>query len=656
MVMLRSGSAKRSSGQRSQSGVMKYGAPPSSRRPPGSSENTRAKHTTLIRSASRGVLDWIPAFAGMTYASIEPRRRPLVVARLLLVLLLSIQPAFAATAPSQIFHDLYTSEWQWRQQQFAGADDEDSQGKAAGHLPKVDAATQSMRERYWVDVLAKLNTIPEAQLSQEDQVNYEVYKQQIETLLADQKFKTWQIPFNADSAFWSDLGFTARRHFASAKEYQNYLGKLRDIPRYFDEQIANMRLGLVRGFTQPKVILQGRDQSIAAVADAPDEQNLFYTPFKQMPAIIPAEQQADLRRQALTAIKQDVIPAYTKLLAFMRDDYIPHARTTLAAEDLPDGAAFYSSQIREFTTLDMSPDAIHALGLKEMAGIHQQMLDVIKQTGFKGSFDDFLHFLRTDPRFYAKTPEELLKDAAWIAKEVDGKVGDYIGRLPRRRFAIKPVPPDLAPIYTGGRGGPGIYLVNTYDLPSRPLYSLPALTLHESSPGHALQMPLAEEMQGLPDFRRYTYISAYGEGWALYCEYLGQEMSMYQTPYEQFGYLSYQAWRAARLVVDTGLHHLHWTREQARDYLRQNTALAEHEIDTEVDRYIAWPGQALSYYLGEIEIRNDRARAEKALGEKFDIRAFHDTVLSTGSVPLPVLRQRIDRFIAEGGKSPYAQP
>ena len=573
-----------------------------------------------------------------------------------LLFLLFLHPAFAATIPTQTFHQLYTREWQWRQQQFAGADDEDSQGKAAAHLPKVDATTQSVREHYWADVLAKLDAIPEHQLSQQDQVNYEVYKQQIETLLTDQKFKAWQMPFNADSAFWSDLGFTARGHFANVEDYQNYLGKLRDIPRYFDEQINNMRLGLARGFTQPKLILQGRDQSIAAVVDVPDERNLFYTPFKQMPAIIPAEQQTELRKQALAAIEQDVVPAYAKLLAFMRNEYMPHARDTIAAEDLPDGKAFYQAQIRQYTTLDLSPDAIHALGLKEMAAIHQQMLDVIKQTGFKGSFADFLHFLRTDPRFYAKTPEELLKDAAWIAKEVDGKVGDYIGRLPRRRFAIKPVPADLAPIYTGGRGGPGIYLVNTYDLPSRPLYSLPALTLHESSPGHALQMPLAEEMQGLPDFRRYTYISAYGEGWALYCEYLGQEMGMYRTPYEQFGYLSYQAWRAARLVVDTGLHHLHWTREQARDYLRQNTALAEHEIDTEVDRYIAWPGQALSYYLGEIEIRGDRARAEKALGEKFDIRAFHDAVLSTGSVPLPVLRERIDRFIADGGKSPYAQP
>ena len=563
-------------------------------------------------------------------------------------------PTLAAVDASQQFHDLYTHEWQWRQQQFAGGGDEDSQGQAADHLPKVDAATQTMREQYWGNVLKQLDAIPQNQLSADDQVNYEVYRQQIQVLLNNQTFKTWQMPFNADSAFWSDLGFTARATYHDERSYKDYLGKLRDIPRYFDEQIADMRLGIARGFTQPRIILQGQAQSIATVADAQGEQNLFYAPFKQMPTTIPASEQAALPAQALAAIRQQVIPAYTKLLAFMRDEYTPKARATLAAEDLPDGKAYYQSRIVEFTTLDMRPDAIHALGLKEMAGIHQQMLDTIKETGFKGSFADFLHFLRTDPQFYAKKPDELLKDAAWIAKQVDGKVGNYIGRLPRRRFAIEPVPADLAPIYTGGRGGPGIYLVNTYDLPARPLYSLPALTLHESSPGHALQMPLAEEMEGLPDFRRYGYISAYGEGWALYCEYLGQEMGMYQTPYERFGYLSYQAWRAARLVVDTGLHHMHWTREQAQDYLRQNTALADHEIETEVDRYIAWPGQALSYYLGEMAIREDRARAEQALGAKFDIRAFHDAVLSTGSVPLPVLNQRIDQFIAGGGKSPYA--
>ncbi|MDQ7994904.1 MAG: DUF885 family protein [Luteibacter sp.] len=556
---------------------------------------------------------------------------------------------------TQRFHEIASREYAWRQAQFAGADDEDGPARPADRLPKVDAATQAAREAYWTKVVEQLQAIDPAQLKGEDPVNYAVFRQQVDVLLADQRFRTWQMPFNADSAFWSNLGFSARATFTDADAYRNYLGRLRDVPRYFDEQIADMRLGLARGFSQPKLVVSSQYDGIRTVADAEGDANLFYTPFLKMPATIPAAEQARLRDEAKKAIAAQVRPAYAKLLAFMKNEYYPKARDGLAAEDLPDGKAFYRSQILEYTTLDRSPDDIHALGLKEMADIHGQMLAVMKEVDFKGSFPDFLQFLRTDPRFYAKTPDELLKDAAWIAKEVDAVVGDYIGLLPRRRFAIKPVPDDLAPIYTGGRGGPGIYLVNTYNLPARPLYSLPALTLHESSPGHALQMPLAAETTGLPDYRRFSYISAYGEGWALYCEYLGQEMGIYHTPYERFGYLSYQAWRAARLVVDTGIHHLHWTREQARQYLRDNTALAEHEIDTEVDRYIAWPAQALSYYLGEMAIRDGRERATKALGEHFDIRAFHDTVLSTGSVPLPVLNQRIDAFIAGGGKSPYAE-
>ncbi|SKB75246.1 DUF885 family protein [Luteibacter sp. 22Crub2.1] len=556
---------------------------------------------------------------------------------------------------TQRFHEIASREYAWRQAQFAGADDEDGPARPADRLPKVDAATQAAREGYWTKVVEQLQAIDPSQLKGEDPVNYAVFRQQVDVLLADQRFRTWQMPFNADSAFWSNLGFSARATFTDADAYRNYLGRLRDVPRYFDEQIADMRLGLARGFSQPKLVVSSQYDGIRTVADAEGDANLFYTPFLKMPATIPAAEQARLRDEAKKAIAAQVRPAYAKLLAFMKNEYYPKARDGLAAEDLPDGKAFYRSQILEYTTLDRSPDDIHALGLKEMADIHGQMLAVMKEVDFKGSFPDFLQFLRTDPRFYAKTPDELLKDAAWIAKEVDAVVGDYIGLLPRRRFAIKPVPDDLAPIYTGGRGGPGIYLVNTYNLPARPLYSLPALTLHESSPGHALQMPLAAETTGLPDYRRFSYISAYGEGWALYCEYLGQEMGIYHTPYERFGYLSYQAWRAARLVVDTGIHHLHWTREQARQYLRDNTALAEHEIDTEVDRYIAWPAQALSYYLGEMAIRDGRERATKALGEHFDIRAFHDTVLSTGSVPLPVLNQRIDAFIAGGGKSPYAE-
>jgi uncharacterized protein (DUF885 family) len=455
------------------------------------------------------------------------------------------------------------------------------------------------------------------------------------------------MPFNSDSSFWTDIGFTAREPFTEEASYRRYLRLLADIPRYFGEQTANMRLGLARGFSVPRVTLAGRDQSIADVVMADDERNLLYTPFLRMPPSMLAESQAALRAEALRVIHKTVIPAYAKLLAFMRDDYLPKARTTLGASALPDGEAYYRSRILEFTTLNTDPDVIHANGLAEVARLGAEMRATMRESGFQGSFPEFLAFLRTDPQFYAKSPEELLMRAAWIAKRVDGKLGRYIGVLPRNRFGIEPVAADLAPFYTAGRGGKDTYYVNTYDLPSRSLYSLPALTLHESSPGHSLQLSLAAEQDGLPNFRRYTYISAFGEGWALYSEYLGVEMGLYETPYERFGYLSYQMWRACRLVVDTGLHHLNWTREAAQAYLRDNTALSEHEIETEVDRYIGWPGQALSYELGMLEIKALRARAEQALQDKFDLKAFHDAVLGLGSVPLPILDERIDRFIAD---------
>ncbi len=548
------------------------------------------------------------------------------------------------------FKALYTKEWKWRDDQFPGG--EDNTKEIADHLPKADAATQEMRLHYWEDTLKALDAIPRAKLSPANQVNYDVYRPQLEVLVSNQKFREYEAPANSDTTFWTDLGYVARQDFKKQKDYQNWIAQMRDIPRYFREQMEVMRAGLKRGFTPPQVTLQGRDASITNVINAKPEESLFYTPFKTMPGIAP-DQQAALRAQAVDVIKSQVQPAYVELLKFWNTEYVPGARKSLAADDLPDGKAYYRSKIIEFTTLDMDPADIHKLGEQEVATLHQQMIDVMKETGFKGDFPAFQNFLRTDPQFAARTPQELLDKAAWIAKKFDGKAALYFGLLPRARFAIKPVPDDMAPFYTSGRGGPGVYLLNTYDLPHRPLYNLTALTLHESAPGHAFQIPLAAEDKTLPDFRRYTYISAYGEGWALYCEYLGDEMGMYETPYDRFGMLGYQIWRAVRLVVDTGIHSQGWTREQAIKYMHDYTALPEHEIETEVDRYIAWPGQALSYYLGEMTIRKVRAKAEKALGPKFNIRAFHDTVLQLGSVPMPVLETRIDKFIADGGKGPY---
>jgi uncharacterized protein (DUF885 family) len=570
---------------------------------------------------------------------------------------LLLLPLLIAAAPEDWdarFAAITNAEYAWRLKSFAEPEGSGHDRILSPHLPDVSPAAQAERTAVWAKVEVDLAAIPLDRLSPESRVNYAVYKGQIDALVADQRFMEWQRPANSDSSFWGDLAGFDDKPLRSEQEYRNYLSELSEVPRYFDQQIANMQAGAARGFTPPRVTLEGRDASIAAVANAKAAEDTgFWAPFRVMPGNIPAARQEALRAEARKAIMASVVPAYAKLLVYWRDDYVPHANPVLAAEKLPDGEAYYRSRIREFTTLDLTPDQIHAIGLKEVASIHAEMLAVMKQVGFAGDFPAFLRFLRTDPRFYAKTPDELLKDAAWAAKRFDGKAGTWFGHLPRRRFAIVPVPAGIAPFYTAGRGGDGIYLVNTYDLPSRPLFQLTALTLHESAPGHAFQIPLAAENKDQPEYRTAGYISAYGEGWALYCERLGDEMGMYETPYDRFGMLSYQMWRAARLVVDTGIHHLGWSREQAVAFLHDNTALSDHEVATEVDRYISWPGQALSYYLGEKTIRDDRARAEWALGPKFNIRAFHDAILQLGSVPMAEVDRRTDQFIADGGVGPY---
>nr|WP_233171640.1 DUF885 family protein [Dyella sp. ASV21] len=562
-------------------------------------------------------------------------------------------PAWADQSVDARFKQIYEQEWAWRNGQSGIATSGEAQPNGS-RLDNVDAANQQRRLDYWQKVLTSLDGINPKQLSPEEQVNYAVYRAQIQNLLAAQQFKQWQMPFNSDSAFWSDLGYVLESdNLRTVQDYQRYLDRLGDVPAYFQQQIDNMRDGLARGFSVPREVLNGRDVSIASVADLKDPtKSSFYEPFATLPASIPAADAAKLREQAKQVIGGKVIPAYVNLLTFFRNEYVPKSRTTLAAEAMPDGKAWYRQQIVEYTTLDLDPDTIHKVGQEQVAKIHAEMLKTMQETGFKGDFPQFLHFLRTDPQFYAKTPDELLMRTAWVAKQVDAQLGKEFGRLPRQRFAIVPVPADIAPYYTSGRGGASTYLVNTYDLPSRPLYNMPALTLHESAPGHSLQLALAAEQHGQPAFRREGYISAYGEGWGLYSEYLGNEMGIYKTPYDRFGYLTYQMWRACRLVVDTGIHHLGWTRQQAIDFMTQNTALSDREIANEVDRYISWPGQALSYELGYLKILELRRKAEQELGAKFDIRHFHDTVLQIGSVPLPVLEQRIDRFIADGGPAP----
>lgn len=547
---------------------------------------------------------------------------------------------------------LYNAEWEWRQQEMvrpaAG-----STSRVADHFAKVDAASQESRLAYWTRVLASLDSIPADELSADEQINAQVFRTSLVALANDIRFKTYEAPFNSDTFFWTE--FTRRQGFESVEDYRNYLALLRDVPRHFEEQKVNMRAGLARGFSVPRVVLTGRDRTMEPYLAA-DSTNPLFLPFSMMPASVTAEERTSLRTEALTVLREAVTPAYSSLLTMMREEYMPKARTTLAAVEMPDGEAFYQAMIEKFTTLDLKPQAIHDIGLAEVARIRAEMQETMRRAGFRGTLAQFMTFLRTDPQFYAKTPRELLSYSAYISKKADYKLAETIGTLPRRRHGILPVPPALAPIYTGGRGGLESCLMNTYNLPARPLYTLAALTLHECTPGHSFQAALASEEGERPAFRKGTSFSGYGEGWGLYMEWLGTVMGIYETPYEDFGRLTYEMWRACRLAIDTGIHQFGWTREQAQAFLRDNAALSEHEITTEIDRYIAWPGQALAYKLGELQIRRHRREAEEQLGAAFDQRVFHDVILALGSVPLPVLEARMAKFIADGGKPTAAAP
>ena len=544
---------------------------------------------------------------------------------------------------------LYSAEWTWRQQEMARRSDAPGDAGAADHFPRVDAASQVRRHAYWLRTLATLDSIPLPALSPEERINAQVFRTTITALANDAKYRTYEAPLNSDTFFWTE--FTPRQGFAALDVYRNYLARLRDVPRYFDENVANMRAGMARGFTVPRVSVTGRDRTIEPYLKA-DSTNPLYTPFAQMPATITASDQAALRQEAATVLRDVIVPAYTRLLAFIRSDYMPNARQTLAAVTLPDGPAYYQAMIEKFTTLQLTAQQIHDIGLQEVARIKAEMEATKQRAGFTGTMAEFFHFMRTDPRFYAKTPRELLSYSAYVSKKADWKLAETIGTIPRRRHGIRPVPEALAPIYTGGRGGLEACLMNTYNLPARPLYTLASLTLHECTPGHSFQAALALEGPERPPFRRAASFSGYGEGWGLYTEWLGTIMGIYETPYEDFGRLTYEMWRACRLVIDTGIHQFGWSRERAMSYLRDHAALAEHEITTEVERYIAWPGQALAYKLGEIQIRRHRREAEEKLGAAFDQRKFHDAILALGSVPLPVLEQRMAKFIADGGNNP----
>jgi uncharacterized protein (DUF885 family) len=441
----------------------------------------------------------------------------------------------------------------------------------------------------------------------------------------------------------------SRTSFESVEDYEEYLVRLRTAPDYLGQYVTLMREGLDSGYTRPRAVMRGHGAMIDSyLAHDPAESPLF-EPFLSFPAGVPDEERTRLRDEGLAAIQEGAFAGLSAFRDFMVNEYIPGARETYGISDLPGGREYYDHLVREHTTLEITAREVHEIGLAEVERIRGEMTEIIRELGFEGSFQDFVDFLRTDPRFYPQTADELLKEAAYIAKRVEGLLPTvfHLQSLPRQPYGVAPVPADLAPTYTGGRYSgsarpdrAGFYWVNTFDLPSRPFYTLPALTLHEAVPGHHLQIALARELGA-----GSGGVTAFSEGWALYAEYLGKEMGIYDDPYTDFGRLTYEMWRACRLVVDTGVHAFGWTRQEVHDYLASNTALSLHEVGTETDRYIAVPGQALSYKMGELTIRRLRAEAEDALGEGFDLRDYHHVVLENGPVPLTVLEDNVRAWI-----------
>ncbi len=530
----------------------------------------------------------------------------------------------------------------------------------ADYNDKLPVDTRENHRRYLDEdraFLQRLEAIDRSALPADDQLNYDLFDFIIRSRTTLDNYRPYLIPILSDGGFHISIQrMYEAMPFETVADYENYLARLRAIGQYFDQNIDNMREGLRLGITQPKEILDGIVPSISGpIVDDPTE-SIFFSPFEAIPGHFSDADRDRLRAAGATAIDDVVVPAYRRFLTFFNEEYKPGAREELARSTFPDGAAWYADLVKFYTTLDdATPESIHAAGLREVSRIRGEMDEIIRQVEFEGTFADFIAFLRTDERFYVDDPRALLKEASYIAKKIDGQMPAFFGTLPRLPYGIMAVPPDIAPNYTTGRywGAPiggrrgGYYLVNTYALDKRPLYTLAALTAHEAVPGHHHQGALRQELTDIPEFRRDFYPHAFGEGWGLYSEKLGIEFGIYETPYDDFGRLTYEMWRACRLVIDTGIHSKGWTREQARQYLAENTALSLHNVQTEVDRYIAWPGQALAYKMGELKILELRARAERELGAAFDIRAFHDVVLLSGGVTLNILERQVDEFIRD---------
>jgi uncharacterized protein (DUF885 family) len=500
-----------------------------------------------------------------------------------------------------------------------------------------------------------LSVIDTGKLSYADKINLILLRYSLEDELSDYQYKWYLNPILSDAGFHTELTGMGSSVLSTKKEFENYIVKLNDIPRYVDENLDLMRRGLALGICQPRAIFPGYENTYEQHIVSDPKKSIFYKPFNKKPSGIGDADWDSIIASGEKAIQESAVKGFKNIKTFFDKEYLPKTRTTAGVLHMPQGLAYYQERVHHYTTTDMTYEEVYHVGLKEVERIEKEMQSVLKEVGFTGSLQDFIKQIRVDPRFLPLTADQLMKEASYIAKQADGKLPLLFGKLPRQPYGVEPVPADLAPIYTAGRYSgasikskrAGHYWVNTFDLKSRTFYTLEALTLHEAVPGHHLQISLTQELENLPNFRRNLYVNAFGEGWGLYCEYLGYEMGFYKDPYSRFGQLTYDMWRACRLVIDVGIHAKDWNRDQAVKYLAEHTALSMHEVNTEINRYMAWPGQALAYKSGELKIKSLRKKSEEALKDKFDVREFHDLLLSEGTVTLNIMEMMVNKYIAD---------
>jgi prolyl oligopeptidase len=565
-------------------------------------------------------------------------------------------PMTSASGAAKALHQFFDEEWEWGLRENPERATYLGDPRYNDRLTDLSFEAIDRRKKHAVEALERLKAIDRSALPVEDRLSYDLYRRQLELRIEGQRYPDELMPITQQGGIHTDFPILSTvTPFRRVEDYRNYLARLSAFPKVIDQTIALLRRGVEKSWVLPSVPLRGVPEAIAAQVHGSPEESVHYDPFRKFPDEFPEAQTEKLREEGRRVIAGQIIPAYRKLQDAFTREYLPRARKEVGAWSLPGGDAYYAFQVRDQTTTAKTPKEIHEIGLAEVARIRSQMEKIIRKVGFTGDFDAFIRFLRTDPRFYYTSAEELLRGYRDICKRIDAELPKLFGTLPRLTYGVIPTPAFEAPTSTtayyrsGSReaGRPGYFVANTYKLETRPKYEMEALAIHEAVPGHHLQVSLAQELEGLPKFRRFGGVTAFVEGWGLYSESLGGEMGLYQDPYSKFGQLTYEMWRAVRLVVDTGMHAMKWDRQRAIDFFKANAAKTEHDIEVEIDRYIVWPGQALAYKIGELKIKELRARAEKELGEEFDLRKFHDAVLLSGALPLDLLEQRIDAWIGE---------